>query len=62
MYLQMTKIAIASRGISVSYSVLKGLSINIANSMIKHWDGKGIVVPPQAIKGILTVIGFDNID
>ena len=65
MYLQTTKITIdllASRGISVSYSALKGLSVKIANSVIKHWDEKGIVVPPQAVKGVFTVIGFDNID
>ena len=65
MYLQTTKITIdmlASRGISVSYSALKGLSVKIANSVIKHWDENGIVVPPQAMKGIFTIIGFDNID
>ena len=65
MYLQTTKITIdmlASWGFSVSYNALEGLSVKIANSVIKHWDENGIVVPPQAMKGIFTIIGFDNID
>ena len=65
LYLSSTKIMIdvlASRGVSVSYSVVKGLSIDIANSVINHWNEKGIVVPPQAKKGLFTIIGFDNID
>ena len=51
-----------SRGVSVSYSVVKHLSIDIANSVIKFWDEKGQVVPPGAKKDRFTSIGFDNID
>ena len=51
-----------SRGISVSYSVVKNLSIDIANSVIKFWDEKGLVVPPGAKKGCFTIVGFDNVD
>ena len=51
-----------SRGISVSYSVVKNLSIDIANSVIKFWDGNGLVVPPGAKQKCFTIIGFDNAD
>ena len=30
--------------------------------MISHWEQIGVVVPPQAVKGVFTTGGFDNID
>jgi hypothetical protein len=38
------------------------LSTNLANSIISYWEKIGVVVPPQAIKGVFTIYGFDNID
>ena len=50
------------QGICVSYDRLKTFSTDIANSVIKHWEHIGVVVPPQAVKGVFTNGGFDNID
>ena len=64
-YLQGKKVMIDmlySRGVSISYDMVKNLSMDIANSVIKFWDNEGIIVPPQAKKGRFTIIGFDNID
>ena len=54
--------AMHKRGMCVSYDRLKTFSIDIANSVISHWEQIGVVVPPQAVKGVFTIGGFDNID
>ena len=51
-----------NRGLCVSYDRLKTLSTDVANSVISLWEQNGVVVPPQAIKGVFTTGGFDNID
>ena len=53
---------LAERGICVSYDRLRQLSIDIAKSVIAHWEHEGVVVPHQASKGIFTTGGVDNID
>lgn len=50
------------RGLCVSYDRLKTFSTDIANSVINHWEQIGVVVPPQAVKGVFTTGGFDNVD
>ena len=50
------------RGLCVSYDRLRTFSTDITNSIIKHWEQIGVVVPPQAMKGVFTTGGFDNID
>ena len=51
-----------SRGQSVSYDRIKTLSTDIANSVISHWNELGVVVPSQAVLGVFSTIGFDNVD
>lgn len=50
------------RGLCISYDRLHVISTDIANSIISYWETEGIVVPPQAVKGVFTTCGFDNID
>ena len=50
------------RGLCVSYDHLQSFSTDITNSVISHWEQIGVVVPPQAVKGVFTTGGFDNID
>ena len=50
------------RGLCVSYYRLRRLSTDLANSIISYWEKIGVVVPPQAIKGVFTTGGYDNID
>ena len=50
------------RGLCVSYDRLKTLSTDLANSVISHWEQIRVVVPPQAVNGVFTIGGFDNID
>jgi hypothetical protein len=50
------------RGLCVSYDRLKTFSIYLANCIISFWEKKGVVVPPQAVKGVFTTGAFDNID
>lgn len=50
------------RRMCVSYDRLKTFSTDIANSVISHWEQIGVVVPPQAVTGVFTTGGFDNID
>ena len=50
------------KGIAVSYDRVRSLSTDIANSIITVWEDEGIVVPPQAVKGAFTTMGFDNAD
>ena len=48
------------RGLCVSYDHLRTFSTDIANSVINHWEQIGVVVPPQAVKGVFTTGGFDG--
>ena len=50
------------RGLCIAYKRLLTLSTDIANSIIEHWNQKGVVVPPQAVQNVFTTGGFDNID
>lgn len=50
------------RGLYISYDRLRVLGTDMANSVIRHWEDIGVVVPPQAIKNVFTTGGFDNID
>ena len=50
------------RGLCVSYDRLQSFSTDITNSVTSHWEQIGVVVPPQAVKGVFTTGGFDNID
>ena len=49
-------------GLSISYDRLRTFSIDIANSVIEHWNKEGVVVPPQAVKGVFTTGNTDNVD
>ena len=50
------------KGVAVSYDRVRSLSTDIANSIIGFWDEIGVVVPPQAVMGCFTTMGFDNAD
>ena len=49
-------------GISSSYGRIKQLATDIANTLIAKWKADGVVLPSNAVKGVLTCCGFDNID
>ena len=53
---------LAERVLSISYDRLRTFSIDIANSVIEHWNKEGVVVPPQAVKGVFTTGNTDNVD
>ena len=53
---------LAEMGLSISYDRLRTFSIDIANSVIEHWNKEGVVVPPQAVKGVFTTGNTDNVD
>lgn len=52
----------AERGLCTSYARTRQISCDLANSAIKHWENKGVVVPLQAVEGAFTTCGIDNID
>ena len=46
----------------VTFNVLFELNvINSINSVIEHWNQEGLVVPPQAVKGVFTTGNTDNV-
>jgi len=49
-------------GICISYHRLRTISTDIANSLISHFEDSGCVVPPKALFGVFSIMGFDNID
>ena len=49
-------------GITPSYDFIKQFATDIANTLIAKWKDMGVVLPPNAVKGVLTVCGFDNVD
>ena len=51
-----------SCGLSVSYHRIKNLATDIANTVIAKWKSEDIVIPPNAVKGVVTCLGLDNID
>lgn len=51
-----------SHGLSTSYDRVKQLATDIANTLIAKWKANGVVLPSNAVKGVLTCCGFDNID
>ena len=54
--------AMHQRGLCISYKRLFSISIDLANSVIAFFKAIGAVVPPQAGKGVFTVMGYDNYD
>ena len=50
------------RGLCISYSRLRSLSTDLANSVIAYYEHAGVVVPPQAKPGRFMTCGLDNID
>ena len=50
------------RGLAISRYRLRTIAIDIANSVIAHWEKEGVVVPPQAVKNVFTVGAIDSID
>ena len=50
------------RGMCISYSRLRQISTDLANSTIAAWETEGVVFPMKAMKGIFTTCGMDNID
>ena len=53
---------LAERGLAISRYRLRTVAIDIANSVLAHWEKEGDVVPPQAVKNVFTVGAIDNID
>ena len=38
------------------------MATDIANTLIAKWKADGVVLPSNAVKGVFTCCGFDNID
>ena len=54
--------AMHQRGLCMSYKRLSSISIDLPNSVIAFFKAIGAVVPPQACKGVFTVMEDDNYD
>ena len=50
------------RGLCISYDRLRTITVDIANSIIAHFESQGVVAPVQAKQGIFTTFALDNID
>ena len=46
----------------ISYSRLRTISTDLANSIICFYEKSGVVVPMQAIRGVFMTNAYDNID
>ena len=53
---------LSESGLSASYRRVKQFATDIANTCIAKWKDEGVVLPPNAKKGVFTVLGFDNVD
>ena len=49
-------------GLCISYKRLLNISTDLANSLIDHYEKSGFVIPPQALFGVLSIFGMDNIN
>ena len=49
-------------GLSVSYDRVLGLSADLGNSVINHFESTGTVCPPSLNTGVFTTSAVDNID
>ena len=49
-------------GISSSYDRIKQLTTDIAITLMAKWKANGVVLPSNAMKGVITCCGFDKID
>ena len=49
-------------GISSSYDRNKQLTTDIAITRMAKWKANGVVLPSNAMKGVITCYGFDKID
>ena len=49
-------------GISSSYDRNKQLTTDIAITLMAKWKANGVVLPSNAMKGVITCCGFDKID
>ena len=54
--------AMHGRGLCISYSRLRTISTDLANSIICFYEKSGVVVPMQALRGVFTTNAYDNID
>ncbi|KAK3741023.1 hypothetical protein RRG08_005713 [Elysia crispata] len=50
------------RGLCISYDRLRCLTVDIANSIIAHFESQGVVAPVQAKPGMFSTFALDNID
>ena len=46
----------------MSYKRLMTISRDLANSVIEFYSSVNTVVPPESLKGVFTVMGYDNYD
>ena len=51
-----------SLGLCISYSRLRTLSTDLANSILKSYEAIDAVVPVQALHGVFTVNAYDIVD
>ena len=49
-------------GLSVTYDRVLGMSADLGNSAINHFENTGTVCPPKLNKGVFTMSAVDNID
>ena len=54
--------ALHANGMSISYKRLSSLTTHMANSVISFYHSIGMVVPPQARRGVFTILAYDNYD